>query len=836
MREKREPIIKPPEMHQLESTQLSRICDPSAFDFETTEEISTLKTTIGQDRLVSSVDFGINMEQHGYNIFALGPNKTDKLSHINHFLEKSASEEPTPPDICYVNNFEDPYKPNALTLPAGRGYKLKKEMDSLLEDLVPTLNSAFETDEYQNRRQSVKNELQSQQETTLEDLKEKAKEKDIALIQTPSGFSFAPMKDSGDLMDEEEMKDMSEDDRDTFEEKTKELKKELQKLFEQIPSNKRKVREKLKELDREVAASALADFFDSIREKFSDLDEVRNFIDQVEQDIVDNVQTILNSQDGQSQQGLAQMIQGGQQGGKSQTILQQSGGKSTESNPLLQRYQVNLLIDHRDTEGAPVYYEDNPNYKNLIGRVEYQSQMGALTTDFSMIKPGALHKANGGFLIIDARRVLLEPFAWEGLKRALKSGELKIESLGDSYRLISTVSLEPEPIELNVKVVLLGERIIYYMLCEVDPDFYTLFKVEADFEDEIDRNEPNQKMYAQLLAGLIKVNNLCPFDKEAVARVIDHSSRLVGDSEKLSAKTEEIKDLLIEANHWCGKNGKGLVRRQDVQRAIDQQEYRSGRIRDKIEESINRDYIFIDTAGEKVGQINGLSVAQIGNLIFGRPNRITARVQLGKGEIINIEREVKMSGAIHSKGVLILKGFLGERFAENKPLSLSASLVFEQSYSHIDGDSASSAELYALLSAIGDIPLKQSLAVTGSVNQHGIVQPIGGVNEKIEGFFNICKQRGLTGDQGVLIPQANEKNLMLKDEVILAVEAGEFNIYSVSNIDEGMQLLTGLEMGKKDEQGNYPEGTISSRIMQVLDQMAETRRSFAIAHDGNDST
>lgn len=822
-------------MHQLESEKLSRICDPSIFDFESTEEISNHKTIIGQDRLVSSVDFGINMKQHGYNIFALGPNKTDKLSHIKHFLDDKAKDKPTPPDICYVNNFEDPFKPNALPLPAGRGYNLKKEMDRLLEDLIPTLNSAFETDEYQNRRQAVKNELQSQQESTLEDVKEKAKEKDIALIQTPSGFSFAPLKENGDLMDDEEIKELSEEERETFEEKTKELKKEIQKLFERMPSNKRKIREYLKELDREIAASALTDFFDDIREKFSDLEEVPDFIDEVERDIVNNVQTILNSQGEQAQQGLAQMMQGSQQGGKSQTIQLQSGGKSTESNPLLQRYQVNLLVDHRNTKGAPVYYEDNPNYKNLIGRVEYQSQMGALTTDFSMIKPGALHKANGGFLIIDSRRVLLEPFAWEGLKRVLKAGELKIESLGDSYRLISTVSLEPEPVDLDIKVVLLGERMIYYMLCELDPDFNTLFKVEADFEDEIDRNEANQKMYAQLLAGLININDLCPFDKYAVARVIDHSSRLVGDSDKLSAKTEEIKDLLIEANHWCNKNGNNRVKKEDVQRAIDQQEYRSGRIRDKVQESINRDYIFIDTEGKKVGQINGLSVTRIGGLTFGRPNRITARVQLGKGEIINIEREVQMSGSIHSKGVLILKGFLGERFAENRPLSLSASLVFEQSYSNIDGDSASSAELYALLSAIGDIPLKQSLAVTGSVNQHGIVQPIGGVNQKIEGFFEICKQRGLTGDQGVLIPEANEKNLMLKDEVILAVEAGEFNIYSVSTIDEGMQLLTGMEMGYKDEHGNYPQGTISHKIMQVLDQMAETRRSFGFAHDGNDS-
>lgn len=821
-------------MRQLERNKLSNKCDPGLFEFETTDNISTHKTFIGQDRLVSSVDFGINMQKDGYNIFALGPNKTDKLNHIRHFLKEQAKDKSTPPDICYVNNFDDTYKPKALTLPPGRGCELKDEMDELLEDLIPTLNSAFETEEYQNRRQSIKDELQQEQEQTLDDLKEKAREKGLALIQTPSGFSFAPSKD-GDLLDEEDVKNLSKEEREEIERKTKELQKELQKIIERMPSDKRKVRKKLKELDREIAGNALIKLFENIQQKFSDLEEVQEFLDEVKADILDNVQAILKSQN-PSQQGMAQMMQGGGQQGGRQMSQQQGGGTSVDDNSLLQRYQVNVLVDHRDTEGAPVIYENNPTYKNLIGRVEYQSQMGALKTDFSMIKPGALHKANGGYLMIDVRRVLLEPFAWEGLKRMLKSGKLTIESMGESYRLISTVSLEPSAVDLDIKVVLLGERLVYYLLCEMDPDFQTLFKVEADFADEVDRNDDNQQLYAQLLAGIIEKHELHPFDKKAVARVIEHSSRLVSDSHKLSAKTEEINDLLLQADYWCDQNNHEVVQKEDVQKAIDQQMYRSGRIRDKVQESIDRDFIFIDTKGEETGQINGLAVTQIGNLTFGRPNRITARVQLGKGEIIDIEREVKMSGSIHAKGVLILKGFLGERYAENRPLSLTASLVFEQSYSNIDGDSASSAELYALLSAIGDIPLKQSLSVTGSVNQHGIIQPIGGVNEKIEGFFDICKERGLTGDQGVLIPQANEKNLMLKDEVIYAAEADEFHIYSVASIDEGMELLTGLDMGEKDETGHYPKGTVNFQIMQVLDQMAKTRKTFITDHNGSDAS
>ncbi|HMB98481.1 MAG TPA: ATP-binding protein, partial [Balneolaceae bacterium] len=725
--------------------------------------------------------------------------------------------------ICYVNNFDDRHKPEKLLIEAGKGNELKKEMEQLTEDLIPTLRSAFESEEYQNRKQALQSNVQEKQDQTFEELQKKAQEKGLALIRTPAGFSFAPMKD-GDLMDESDLQDLSEEERERLQEETKKLQKELQKIIQRMPSNKRKIREQQKELDKEIATYAIKELFNKVREKFSEEEKVQNFLDNVEVDIVENVQKIMSSQ-GQQGQGnpLMQMMGGGQQ-------MQQSGDAS--QNPILDRYKVNVLVDHSETEGVPVIYEDNPSYKNLIGRVEYQSRMGALTTNFNLIKPGAFHKANGGYLILDVRRVLLEPFAWESLKRVLKSGELKIESLGESYSLISTVSLEPEPIDMNVKVVLLGERILYYLLCELEPDFSSLFKVEADFEDEIDRSDENQTLYAKLLAGLIKKYELLHFNKSAVGRVVEQSARLAGDNEKLSTKTDEIKDLLVESSHWAEVNNHDVVELEDVQKAIDQKIYRSARLRDKVQESINRDYIFIDTEGTNVGQVNGLAVTGIGNLMFGRPNRITARVQLGKGEIIDIEREVEMSGPIHSKGVLILKGFLGERYAVNNPLSLSASIVFEQSYSNIDGDSASSAELYALLSAIGNIPIKQSFSVTGSVNQHGKIQPIGGVNEKIEGYFDICKERGLTGEQGVLIPKANEKNLMLKSEVIEAVKADKFQIHSVETVDQGMELLTGIEMGEPDEEGNYPEETINYKVTQQLNNFAASRRKFVTPENG----
>lgn len=805
-------------MKKLERTILRKASPVEQFSFETTEEVSNLTTVLGQDRLTSSIEFGMQIDREGYNIFALGPNKTDKQSHIQQFLEKESQDSNTPDDLCYVNNFEDRYKPKVISLPAGRGHILEKKMKNLIEELPPTLKSAFETEEYQNRQQSLQDEVQAQQDQTFEELQNKARDKGLALMRTPAGFSFTPVNEEGNPLNEQEVKELSEEEREELQQKTKKLQEELQDIIRKMPAQKRKMREKKKELDQEVATFAIKDLFEEVRNEFSDLEEVQDFLDRVEMDVVENVQGILNNQGQQQGQNQLAQLMGGKQ--QNQQMPTSSG------NPILDRYRVNLLVDNSQTEGAPVIYEDNPSYKNLTGRVEYQSKMGALTTNFNMIKPGALHKANGGYLILDARQLLLEPFAWEGLKRTLKSGKLKIESLGEAYNLISTVSLEPDPVDIDVKVVLLGQRLLYYMLCELDHDFQKLFKVEADFEDEIDRSENNGK-YVQFITGLIKENDLRHFDKRAVAKVIEQSSRMVGDNEKLSTKTEELKDLLVESHHWSTQNGHDIVQEQDVEKAVDQQIYRSARMRDKVQESINRDYIYIDTEGEAVGQVNGLSVMRIGNLSFGRPNRITARVQLGKGEIINIEREVDMSGPIHSKGVLILKGYLGERYAQDRPLSISASLVFEQSYSNIDGDSASAAELFALLSAIGKIPLRQSFSVTGSVNQHGKIQPIGGVNEKIEGFFDVCNKRGLTGNQGVLIPESNEKNLMLRSDILDAVDDDKFHIYSIKTIEEGMELLTGLDMGEADEKGSYPEGTVNYNISNELDQLAQTRKVFA---------
>ncbi|MCG2590620.1 Lon protease family protein [Rhodohalobacter sulfatireducens] len=814
-------------MEKLNSNSLRKACDTKLFDFESTKEIEELITILGQERLTSALEFGTKMDQKGYNIFALGPNETDKQGYIREFLENESKNQDAPDDLCYVNNFDDRYKPSSMFLPNGRGKDLKKKMDKLIEDLPPTLTAAFESEEYENRRQALQDKVQDEQDKSLEDIKNKAREKGLALLRTPAGFSFAPLKEGGnqDLMSEEDVRNLSAEKREELEEKTKELQSELQELIRKMPATKRQMRKQKKQLDKEIATYAIKDLFEEIRDDFSDLDNVLDFLDNVETDVVENVQAIMSNQGGQQQNQLAQMMGGGQQ-------MQMGGLSGGSSNPVLDRYRVNIIVDHSETDGAPVIYEDNPSYKNLIGRVEYKSKMGALTTNFNLIKAGALHKANGGYLILDARQVLLEPFAWEGLKRVLKSGNLKIESLGESYSMISTVSLEPDPIDVDVKIVLMGQRILYYLLCEYDPDFQKLFKVEADFEDEIDRSDENQVNFTKMIAGLAKENDLRSFNRDAVARIIEQSSRMVSDNEKLSTKTDEIQDLLMEADHWAKENKHDIVQYEDVEEAVEQKIYRSSRIRDKVHEVIDRNTIFIDTEGEAIGQVNGLSVAKIGNLMFGRPNRITAKVQIGKGEIINIEREVDMSGPIHSKGVLILKGFLGERYAKTSPLSMNASLVFEQSYSNIDGDSASAAELFALLSAIGDIPLKQSFSVTGSINQHGQIQPIGGVNEKIEGFFDICKKRGLTGDQGVLIPKANEKNLMLRTDILEAVENDKFHIYSIEHVDEGLKFLTGLDVGLEQEDGTFPEDTLNHKVTLNLKQLADKRKAFATPENG----
>ena len=805
---------------RLDPAKLYHYTDPSQFGFETTDEVEDLTEVIGQPRAVEAMEFGMAIEEKGYNIYAMGPPGIGKQSLMRQFFEERARDEPAPSDWCYVNNFEDDHKPNAIELPAGLGVELRDDVQELVEQFDTALSAAFESEEYQSRRQSIMEEFRESQQQAFQDLQRRAEEEDVRLIRTPAGLAVAPVR-GDEVLSPDEIQELSEEEQGQLQQKVEEMQAELQEILRQVPSWQRDMRERLNELNREMANLAVGGLIDELREKYLDYPEVVDHLDAVQEDVVENAETFLPQGGGQQQggqQALQQMLQGGQGQAQAQQAMVQEA--------LMRKYKVNVLVDKGDTDHAPVVYEDNPTYQNLIGRIEHMARMGALMTDFHLIKAGALHRANGGYLLLDARKVLTEPYAYEALKRAMDAGMLRIESLGRQLSVISTVSLEPEPIPLDVKVGLYGNRLIYYLLTQFDPDFANLFKVEADFHEEMKRDDKNQKLYAQLIATMVHEAELQPFDSDAVARVIERSARMVGDSEKLSTKGQDIGDLLREANHWAKRNGNDVVTATDVEKAINAQIYRADRLRERMQEAILRDTVLIDTEGEEIGQVNGLSIIPLGDFMFGRPTRITARTRMGKGEVVDIEREVELGGPIHSKGVLILSGFLNGRYVEEKPLSLSASLVFEQSYSQVEGDSASSAELYSLLSSLAEAPIKQSMAVTGSVNQRGQVQAIGGVNQKIEGFFDICEARGLTGDQGVLIPASNVKHLMLRQDVVEAVKKGRFHIYPVETVDQGIEILTGVPAGERDKQGNYPEGTINHIVERRLAELAEKRSSF----------
>lgn len=804
-------------LQPLSPAELYRRTDPEQFNFETTADLVELTDAIGQPRAIEAVRFGIGIDQMGYNIFAMGPSGVGKRELLQKSFAERAAAQPPPPDWCYVYNFAHPHRPTAIRLPGGKGAEFRQDMDSFVDELRTTLAAAFESDEYRGRRQVIEQEFQERQEKLFESVQQRARERGFAMLRTPGGLVFAPLKE-GEVISPEELQNLPEEERKTLESSLEELQTELREALQQAPQLQHEIRERLKELNREFIEFAAGGLVDELQKKYQDFPEVLAYFDALQEDVVTNATDFLGDEEGGHGPG------GQGPGGQDNLMAALVSRVRAEQEASLQRYKVNLLVDNRGLEGAPVVFEDNPTYQNLIGRVEHKAQMGALMTDFSLIRPGALHRANGGYLILDARKVLLQPYAWEALKRSLQSGQLTVESIGQMLSMISTVSLEPEPIPLNVKVALYGDRELYYALLQLDPDFEELFKVQADFEEQMDRDGDAQQQYARLIAGLVRENNLRPFARGAVARVIEHSARITGDAERMTTEVRTIANLLREASYWSQQNGNSVVTAADVEKALAAQVYRSDRLRERVQDGILRDIFWIETQGEKVGQVNGLSVIQMGAFAFGRPSRITARVRTGKGDVINIEREVEMSGPIHSKGVLILSGFLGARYAHESPLTLSASLVFEQSYSGVEGDSASSAELYALLSALAETPLKQSLAVTGAIDQHGRVQAIGGVNEKIEGFFDICQARGLTGEQGVLIPVSNVRHLMLRQDVIAAVAAGRFQIYPVENVDQGIELLTGIPAGEPNAEGQYPPDTINGRVQRRLEALRERQR------------
>lgn len=795
-----------PEIKPLEPDALYRRCDPSGFNFETTDELEDLSRVLGQKRAMEAVRFGIGMPRDGYGLYALGTPGSGRRALIDRFLHERAAGESCPPDWLYVNNFRDSRKPVALALPPGRGVELRDDMKQLIEDLQAALPAAFESEEYRARRKELEEALEEEQGKPFEKLDKKARKQGVLLIRTNRGMAFAPKKDDDEVMPADQFNELPEDQREAFRKKIAKLEEDLEKIIHQVPRWQREGKRKIRALDRDVSRVAVENLIEDMQRSWSDQPAVLEYLDAVVEDVIDNVDDFLD-EDGGGQQN-AMMIPG-QQKQKS-----------------FRRYRVNVLVENGDTDGAPVVFVNHPSHQNLFGRIEHKSQMGNLFTDFTLIKGGALHRANGGYLVVEARKLLTQPFAWEGLKRTLFSGELKVESLGQELSLIDTVSLEPEALELDIKVILVGSRLLYYLLNRYEPEFGQLFKVAADFEDDMPRTEDSQNLYARMIATQSRRAELLPLDRAATARVIEQAARAAEDAERLSVELQGVTDLLRESDFWAREHERRVIAREDVEKAIEARRYRAGRVPERIQEAIRRGTLLIETDGARVGQINGLSVSSAGQVNFGHASRITARVRLGDGEVKDIQREVKLAGPIFSKAVMTLTGYLGAHYAPDFPLMVGASLVFEQTYGGIEGDSATAAELFALLSALAGVPLKQALAVTGSANQYGDVQAIGGVNEKIEGFFDTCRQREFTGSQGVLVPSANVKHLMLREDVVDAVRDGRFNIYAFSTIDEGLGLVTGRDAGEKDARGRFPEGTVNDLVQRRLLEFAEQARRW----------
>ena len=789
----------------LPAERLYRRADLSALPFATTADLASLPGLEAQPRARDAIAFGTAMARDGFNIFATGAGGARLQRALRQVLDHAAQDRPEPPDWAYVYNFTDPRRPTALTLPPGRAPALQHAVHDLIDELRSILPGVFEGEDYQKRRAALLQSIQARSETAFNRLNTKATAAGIAIMRTPNGFAMAPMKDAK-VVPPAEFNAWPEAEQQAAREAIAGLEHELEETLRAVPRVEKEQRDAVRLLDREVATFAIAQPFEEIRAAFADLPQVLGFLAAIRDDVLETLPLFA-----------------------SPDIAAQAGAPPREARaagPRLagpfERYDVNVVVTQAgSTEGAPVIEEQHPTLANLIGRIEYQQIQGALVANFRLIRAGALHRANGGTLLLDVRSLLSEPHSWPALKRALGQRRIAIEDIARFVGLATTVSLEPDPIPLDVKVVLYGERQLYWMLASMDPDLSQHFKVLADFDDELDRTPEGEALLARLIATMAAREGLRPLDREAVARAIEHAARLADDADKLTLLVEQLDDTLAEADHLAGAAGRAAIGRADIDTAIAARIHRAARIREHGQEMILRDIALIDTKGAQIGQLNGLTVMSLGGFAFGRPARITCRVRPGLGRIVDIEREVKLGGPLHSKGVLILGGLLGSRYALDGPMSLSASLVFEQSYGGVDGDSASSAEFYALVSALAEIPLRQDLAVTGSVNQHGEVQAIGGVNEKIEGFFDICAARGLTGGQGVLIPAANTQHLMLRADIVAACRAGHFAIWPIATIDQGIALLTGRPAGLRGADDAYPAGSVNAAVEARLARFAK---------------
>ncbi len=798
-----------PEKHALPIAALSadRLYRPTDFaglSFKSTAELEPIEGLLGQERALDAIQFGTQIKKPGFNLFVIGQPEARMRQTVKSLLQSAARYQRRPSDWVYVNNFKEPHKPVAIELPAGRAPEFQRAMSELIDDLKVALPAVFQSDDYQTRHSAIDEAFQKKQGELFSELHAKAKAQGIIVLRTPLGFALAAARD-GEVVPPAEFTAWPEEKRREVQSAIAALEKELEQIMRRIPQWEKERRDEIRNLNRDTARVAVDQSIEEVKAKFKDIPRVKDQLELVRADLIENVAVfVIKGEEGEGESEKASLI-----------------------GPF-DRYEVNVLVTQADHGGgAPVVEELHSTLQNLIGRIEHIARQGVLVTNFRLIKSGAIHRAIGGYLLLDVRSLLTEPFAWAALKRALRRREIVIEDIGRLIGLSTTVSLEPDPIPVDLKVVLFGDRLLYFLLAAFDPELNEHFKVLADFEDEIDRSPETEHVLAQLVGAIVQRESLKPLDHEGVGLVIEHAARLAGHSGKLTLLIEQISDLLAEADFWTGQAGRATAIGADVRQAIDRKIRRAGRLRDRMQEMILQNVALIDTTGAKVGQINGLNVIELGGFAFGRPTRITCQVRPGTGKVVDIEREVELGGPVHSKGVLILSGFLAGHFALDTPMSLFASLVFEQSYSGVEGDSASSAELYALLSALAEVPLRQDIAVTGSVNQRGQVQAVGGVNEKVEGFFDICQKRGLIGTQGVIVPEANVQHLMLHKDVIEACAAGQFAVYPVSTIDQGIALLTGRDAGVRDADGQFPVGSVYRLVEDRLRSFAVVRRTFS---------
>jgi lon-related putative ATP-dependent protease len=791
-------------VNELPPESLRKECGPDVMRCKTTQALAPLREIIGQERAVRALKFGLGIRDQGFNIYVAGYPGTGRKTAVKNFVEEIASVEPVPPDWCYVNNFSNQYEPNAIQLPAGKGKAFQADVKNLIEAIRTALPKAFESDDYAARREATIRGLEKQRKELIDKLNAKAQQEGFIIQSTPIGLLLIPVV-NGKPLKEEELLSLPQKTKDLIQEKRERLESELRNTMRQFLDMERKIREELKKLNRDVALYAIGNLVEDLIEKYKAMAEITAYLKDVQNDILDNIAQFVKKEEAQQRMPFP---------------------VPWMREVSFRKYEVNVIVDNSDVKGAPVITEFNPTYQNLFGTTEKEAQFGALVTDFTMIRGGSLHKANSGYLIIPVEELLRNPFSYEGLKRALRNGNIILEEPQERFGFISTKSLKPQPIPLNIKVILIGNPYLYQQLFILDMEFTELFKVKAEFDTTMARTEKNMQQYAAFVCTICKKENLKHLDGSGLAKIVEYSQRLAQDQQKLSTRFAEVADIIREANFYATQEKSNVVNENHVKKAIEEKIYRSKLIQEKIQEMIQREILLIDTDAEKIGQVNGLSVMGLGDFAFGNPSRVTASVGLGREGVIDIEREAKMGGPIHTKGVLILSGYLNEKYAQDKPLSLSSRLVFEQNYGGVEGDSASSTELYAILSALSGLPIKQSIAVTGSVNQKGEIQAIGGVNEKIEGFFEVCKAKGLTGQQGVMIPESNVQNLMLKEEIVDAVRTGKFHIYSAKTIDEGIEVLTGTKAGERRQDGTFEDGTVNYRVDKQLKNMAEKLKEF----------